>query len=238
MNYVILGASKGLGDAFVKGLPEQGDHVWIVSRSRPVSLAVNDGVHRHWIEADLSSNDSSNRIADALRDEPIDVLIYNAGIWEKEGFEDHYDFEKDDPNDIANIMFVNTTSMILCTQKLLPNLKQSANAKVILIGSADGIENNESKQVTYVASKFGVRGIGNSLRENLRKYEISVTCINPGNIAAAIPYEAGLEKTLSTYKGTKIPVQDIISLVKTITHLSKASCVKEINMPAMLDTSS
>lgn len=164
------------------------------------------------------------------------MLIYNAGIWEKEGYQDHYDFEKDDPRDIADIIHVNTTSAILCTQKLLPNLKKSEKAKIILIGSADGIENSESKQVTYVASKFGVRGIGNSLRENLRKYEIGVTCINPGNIAAEVPYEEGLEKAITTYKGTRIPVQDIVSLVKTIVNLSKASCVKEINMPAMWDT--
>jgi short-subunit dehydrogenase len=236
MNFVIVGASKGLGDALVKGLPEKGDQVWIVSRSRPMSLTLDDGIHRSWIEADLSLSTSSNRIADVVIDEPIDVLIYNAGIWEKEGFQVHYDFEKDDPKDIANIIHVNTTSAIFCIQKLLPNLKKSKNAKIILIGSADGIENNESKQVTYVASKFGVRGIGNSLRENLRKYEIGVTCINPGNIAATIPFEEGLEKTLTTYKGTRIPVQDIVSLIKTITNLSKASCVKEINMPAMLDT--
>ncbi|YCA45627.1 SDR family oxidoreductase [Bacillus sp. JZ8] len=236
MNFVIVGGSKGLGDAFVKGLPEKGDHVWIVSRSRPVSLTLNDGIHRSWFKADLSLSPSSNLIADELKGERIDVLIYNAGIWEKEGWQDHYDFEKDDPKDIANIIYVNTTSAILCTQKLLPNLKKSDNAKIILIGSADGIENNESKQVTYVASKFGVRGIANSLRENLRKHEIGVTCINPGNIAATIPYEEGVEKTLTTYKGTKIPVQDIVSLVKTIAHLSKASCVKEVDMPAMLDT--
>lgn len=236
MNFVILGGSKGLGDAFVKGLPEKGDRVWIVSRSRPMSLTLNDNIHRFWIEADLSLSSSSDTIAEALKDETIDVLIYNAGIWEKDGYQDHYDFEKDDPKDIANIIYLNTTSAILCTQKLLPNLKKSENAKIILIGSTDGIENNESKQVTYVASKFGIRGIGNSLRENLRKYEIGVTCINPGNIAATIPFEEGLEKSLNTYKGKRIPVQDIVSLVKTICNLSKASCVKEINMPAMLDT--
>ncbi|MEI5905973.1 SDR family NAD(P)-dependent oxidoreductase [Bacillus spongiae] len=236
MNYVILGASKGLGDAFVKGLPEQGDHVWGVSRSLPANLSLNDGVNRHWIKSDLSLNNSSNRISDALKGTRIDVLIYNAGIWEKEGFEDHYDFEKDNPQDIANIMFVNTTSMILCAQKLLPNLKQSNNAKIILIGSVDGVDHNSSKQVTYVASKFGVRGISNALRENLRQYEIGVTCINPGNIAATIPYEEGVEKALTTYKGTKIPVQDIVSLVKTIANLSKAACVKEVTMPEMVNT--
>ncbi len=53
-NYIIFGASKGLGDAFVKGLPEPGDKVWIVSRSRPKSLDINDGVQRVWLEADLT----------------------------------------------------------------------------------------------------------------------------------------------------------------------------------------
>jgi short-subunit dehydrogenase len=235
MNFVVLGASRGLGDAFVKGLPETGDRVWVVSRSVPESLSLDDGVNRIWIEADLSLSDSSNRIAEALNDETIDVLIYNAGIWEKEGWQSHYDFEKDDPEEIANIIHVNTTSAILCTQKLLPNLKKSEKAKVFLIGSTDGIENNGSKQVAYVASKFGIRGIASALRESLRKYEIGVTCINPGNIAATIPFEEGAEKAITLYKGTSIPVQDIVSLVKTIAHLSKASCVKEINMPAMMD---
>jgi short-subunit dehydrogenase len=235
MNFVVLGASRGLGDAFVKGLPEKGDRVWVVSRSVPESLSLDDGVNRIWIEADLSLSDSSIRIAETLNDETIDVLIYNAGIWETEGWQSHYDFEKDDPEEIANIIHVNTTSAILCTQKLLPNLKKSEKAKVFLIGSTDGIENNGSKQVAYVASKFGIRGIASALRENLRKYEIGVTCINPGNIAATIPFEEGAEKAITLYKGTSIPVQDIVSLVKTIAHLSKASCVKEINMPAMMD---
>jgi short-subunit dehydrogenase len=235
MNFVVLGGSRGLGDAFVKGLPEKGDRVWVVSRSVPESLSLDDGVNRIWIEADLSLSDSSKRIAEELTDETIDVLIYNAGIWETAGWQSHYDFEKDNPEEIANIIHVNTTSAILCTQKLLPNLKKSEKAKVFLVGSTDGIENNGSNQVTYVASKFGIRGIASALRENLRKYQIGVTCINPGNIAANIPYEEGAEKALTLYKGTSMPVQDIVSLVKTVTQLSKASCVKEINMPAMMD---
>lgn len=235
MNYIILGASRGLGDAFVKGLPEEGDTVWMISRSRPDSLELKDGVRRIWIEADLILKSASQQIAEAVKDVPIDVLIYNAGIWETEGWQSHYNFEKDDPEEIANIIQVNTTSAILCLQKLLPNLKKSANAKVILIGSTDGIENNKSKQPAYVASKFGIRGIAHALRENLREYQIAVTCINPGSLGTGIPYEKGIEKALTHYKGTCIPLQDIVLLVKTITKLSKATCVKEIQMPAMMD---
>lgn len=235
-NYIIFGASKGLGDAFVKGLPNQGDNVWIVSRTQPESLKMTDRVHRFWIKADLSKKDSSQQIADMIQKETIDVLIYNAGIWEKEGFTDHYDFEKDEPDHIVDIMNINVTSAITCIQKLLSNLRKSANAKIILIGSTDGLENAESKQVAYTASKFGLRGVGNALREYVRKDGIGVTCINPGSIAASIPYEEGTDKTISTYHGTRIPVQDLVSLVQCVINLSNASCVKEINVPAMKDT--
>ncbi|GIO05706.1 oxidoreductase [Brevibacillus reuszeri] len=235
-NFIVFGASKGLGEAFVKELPDTGDNVWMVSRSRPESLKLNDGVHRHWIEADLSLSDVSNRITQTINGVTIDVLIYNVGIWESKGFRDGYDFEKDDPEEIAKIINVNITSAITCIQRLLPNLKKSDNAKILLIGSTAGLENNEFTQVSFAASKFGLRGICNSLREHVKKYGIGVTCINPGEIATQIPYEDGIEKVLSAYNGTQIPLQDIVSLVKCVMNLSRASCVKEINIPAMLDT--
>ncbi|CAJ1317319.1 SDR family NAD(P)-dependent oxidoreductase [Paenibacillus nuruki] len=235
-NFIVFGASKGLGEAFVKGLPEKGDRVWVVSRTYPNSLDVEDGIEKYWIEADLAKPDASYLIANTLNDVTIDVLIYNVGIWESKGFRDDYDFEKDDPAEIANIININVTSAITCIQKLLPNLKKSDNAKIFLIGSTAGLEHNDFTQVSFTASKFGLRGIGNSIREHVKKYGIGVTCINPGEIATQIPLEDGIEKVLSTYGGTQIPLQDLISLVKCVMNLSKASCVKEINMPAMLDT--
>lgn len=235
-NFIIFGASKGLGEAFVKGLPEKGDRVWVVSRTYPNSLDVEDGIEKYWIEADLAKPDASYLIANTLNDVTIDVLIYNVGIWESKGFRDDYDFEKDDPAEIANIININVTSAITCIQKLLPNLKKSDNAKIFLIGSTAGLEHNDFTQVSFTASKFGLRGIGNSIREHVKKYGIGVTCINPGEIATQIPLEDGIEKVLSTYGGTQIPLQDLVSLVKCVMNLSKASCVKEINMPAMLDT--
>ncbi|MFD0590171.1 SDR family NAD(P)-dependent oxidoreductase [Paenibacillus sp. GCM10027627] len=234
-SYLVFGASKGLGDAFVRGLPEQGDRVWIVSRSRPGSLDIEDGIQRDWIQADLGQSQASAMIADALKEEMVDVLIYNVGIWEKEGFEDHYDFEKDLPAEISNIIHVNITQTILCIQALLPNLRRSDAGKVVLIGSTAGLDHTNNAQVSFVASKFGLRGIANALREHVRKDKIAVTCINPGELAAEIPYEEGADKAISMYDGTRIPVQDVVSLVKCVVSLSKAANVKEIHMPAITD---
>ncbi|GAA0358936.1 SDR family NAD(P)-dependent oxidoreductase [Bacillus horti] len=234
-NYIIFGASKGLGDAFSKGLPQAGDQVWIVSRTKPRSLDVADGIQRHWLEVDLSNKDHKKSMIGALQGKKIDVLIYNVGIWEKEGFEEHYDFEKDDPEEIANIIHVNLTSTITFIQSLLPSLRAAENGKIILIGSTAGLSNTNNSQVSFVASKFGLRGITNALREHVRKDGIAVTCINPGELAAEISFEEGAEKAIEMYEGTRIPVQDIVSIAKCIVSLSKVSCVKEINIPAITD---
>ncbi|MEK8128738.1 SDR family NAD(P)-dependent oxidoreductase [Paenibacillus filicis] len=234
--YIIFGASRGLGDAFVRGLPEQGDQVWVVSRNRPGSLDIQDGVRRLWIQADLSQPQQAARvISESLQNETIDVLMYNVGIWEKEGFEDHYDFDKDEPAEIANIIQVNMTSTITCIQALLPNLRKSDAGKIILTGSTAGLDHTNNAQVSFVASKFGLRGIAHALREHVRNDRIAVTCMNPGELATEIPYEEGPDKAIEEYGGTRIPVQDIVALVKCVVSLSKAACVKEIHVPAMTD---
>ncbi|MFJ5564957.1 SDR family NAD(P)-dependent oxidoreductase [Lysinibacillus xylanilyticus] len=234
-NFIIFGASQGLGDAFVKGLPTEGDTVWVVSRTRPSSLDLNDGVIRKWLTIDLSSQQHIPALKEALKDVVIDVLIYNVGVWEKRGFEDDYTFDNDEVADIANLININLTSTITYIQALLPNLRQAKSGKIVLIGSTAGLDHSNNAQVSFVTSKFGLRGITNALREHVRKDKISVTCINPGELAAEVAFEEGSEKAIKLYEGTRIPVQDIVAIVQCIINLSPVSCVKEINIPAITD---
>ncbi|MMZ66023.1 short chain dehydrogenase [compost metagenome] len=104
-----------------------------------------------------------------------------------------------------------------------------------MIGSTAGLDHTNNAQVSFVASKFGLRGIANALREHVRKDNIAVTCVNPGELAAEIPFEDGPDKAIAEYDGTRIPVQDIVSIVKCIVSLSKVACVKEIHVPAITD---
>ena len=235
-NILIVGASRGLGDALSRGLPQSGDTAWLVSRGKPQSLTQQDGVNRIWVEADLSSNAASHRIAKALEGQRLDALIYNAGIWESTAFSDDYDFGAIAPIDHERIVQINLLSAIHCIHAVLPHLKQANHAKVILMGSISGVENTSSPEVAYIASKFGVRGITHALREHLRADGIAVSCINPGMIATEVPYEAGIEQALSQFNGTQIPVQDVVAIARCVLSLSHASCVKEIMMPALADT--
>ena len=58
----------------------------------------------------------------------------------------------------------------------------------------------------------------------------------PGMIATEVPYDVGIEQALSQFNATQIPVQDVVAIARCILSLSRASCVKEITMPALADT--
>ena len=232
-NLLILGASRGLGAAFAGYVPDARDTVWLVSRSRPAALDRDDGIRRHWVQADLSLETSAADVRAALGETRLDVLLYNAGIWEKGAFGPGYNFEASPLAETQRLLAVNLSSAILCVQALLPNLRQSDNPKIILIGSTSGLENVQDREVAYVASKFGLRGAAYALRESLRADRIAVTCINPGYFVTEIPYERGVEPVLAETSG--IPMHDLVALVRCLMTLSRGSCVKEIDMPAMRD---
>ncbi len=86
MKLMIIGASRGLGRAFVEGLCAPGDTVIGVSRTRPHGIACPDGVTLQWIEADLSQPTAAADHIAAQAPADIDVLIHNLGIWEDKAF--------------------------------------------------------------------------------------------------------------------------------------------------------
>ncbi|NJM90115.1 MAG: hypothetical protein HC847_26185 [Hydrococcus sp. RU_2_2] len=71
--FAIFGASRGLGEVFHRFVPESGDKVWLVSRSKPV-INLGDGIERVWIEADLSQKSASQIVASAIV--PQDLIAF------------------------------------------------------------------------------------------------------------------------------------------------------------------
>ena len=228
MRFLITGASRGLGEAFARHLPESGDTVYLISRSRPSALEESGGIDYRWIAADLSEAFAAQTISGQISG-PLDVLLHNAGIWESEAFTERYDFEGGTEEDLQRIIQVNLTAPMQITRTLLPALRQSQNPKIILIGSVNGLENAGFPEVAYGASKWGLRGMAHTLREFLRPSQIGVTVINPGSIGERVRDSAG-----NWVAG--IPMEDVIRLVRCVIETSRRSVIKEIDMPAMADT--
>lgn len=235
-NVLIVGASRGLGAALSADVLQAGDTAWLVSRSRPATVDLEDDVARHWLPLDLQAVDAGDRLAAALGDRPLDALIYNAGLWESTAFSAAYDFASTDPAENARIVQVNLQAAIACCQALLPHLRRARAAKVILIGSISAAANAGAPEVAYVASKFGLRGLAQALRAYLRPEGIAVTCLNPGTIATEIPYSDGIEPVLRQFGGCQLPMHDVVAVARCLLALSPAACAREIDLPAIAET--
>jgi NAD(P)-dependent dehydrogenase (short-subunit alcohol dehydrogenase family) len=232
---MIVGASRGLGAAFAADLPEAGDRMLLVSRRRP-DLEERNGVERQWVKADLSRPEAPRLLARAVGRRTLDVLVWSAGIWEKDAFTPRYRFESQPASATRRLVEVNLTAALLGVQALLPALRRSRNPKVVVIASLSGREGTSGREVAFAATNFARRGLVHALRESVRKDRIPVTCINPGTIASVeSPYAAGRQAAIRATKGTMIPMHDLVDLVRAVLRTSRATCVEEIDVPAMAD---
>lgn len=231
--YVVYGVSQGLGRAIIEAVPHRQDRVFGVSRSQPKGLSRTI----EWIKADLSTPQEAVKVVtQSLAQQPVDYVIYNVGIWEARAFTDEYSFERSSPAEIATLINTNITSCILQLQALLNNLKLSANGKVILIGSTWGLENHKGQEVAFSASKYALRGVVHALRETLRPLNIGISILNLGYLATEFDLSHSPEQVIAQSHGQLIPLQDVLLAIRFILATSNATCIKEIDMPAMQDT--
>jgi NAD(P)-dependent dehydrogenase (short-subunit alcohol dehydrogenase family) len=209
-NIVVTGASRGLGLALTRGLAKPGDRVWLISRTEPPAC---EGLRATWIALDLAAPEQLCKASfDAIGDEPIHLLIHSAGIWETESF-DHPPAQA-----LLDILNVNVNSAVLIVRLLERNLR-AGRGNVVFIGSTWGLENSGTGRVAGAASKFGLRGAAHALREYFREAGVRVTCINTGWFSM---------DSFAEGKPRPIPTEDLVELVRCISRLSEATCVKEL----------
>jgi hypothetical protein len=69
----------------------------------------------------------------------------------------------------------------------------------------------------------------------LRKERISVTTLNPGSFTFDGNWDEGPETIVERYNGELMPVHDLVAVARCIVNLTRATAIKEIDIPAMGD---
>jgi 3-oxoacyl-[acyl-carrier protein] reductase len=221
---LVAGASRGIGLAVASHLAPKSH--------RLVALSRTVGSVGEWLSADLSSLSGIERAMEAIGNDVLDALLYMGGTWEINAFTSQYCFEDCSDEDIARVIAVNLVAPIRLVKALLPALRRSNNPKIIFMGALSGRDNFPSREVANSASKFGLRGAVHALREELRSQQIGVTVINPGNVGTPeVLEDLGKDAILG---GNAIPLSDLLSIIDCVLSLSRATCLKEIDVPAML----
>ncbi|SDY38547.1 NAD(P)-dependent dehydrogenase, short-chain alcohol dehydrogenase family [Micromonospora pattaloongensis] len=181
---LVTGGSRGIGLMIARGFAEAGANVIISSRKAEVCEAVAAELSTVGscvaIPADLSSTDGAERLAASVlaRTPRLDVLVNNAGATWGAPLESYPEAAFD------KLWAVNVKAVFRLTTALLPGLRAAASAddpaRVINIGSIDGLRVPWMEVYAYSATKAAVHMLTRSLAHQLASEHITVNAIAPG----------------------------------------------------------
>ena len=195
---LVTGGGQGIGRMIAAGLLSAGADVYLASRkveACEATAADLAGLGRCVaLGADLSSEDGCLELAAAVRArEPrLHILVNNAGATWGAPLEDFPDGAWDRSFDL------NVRAVFNLTRALLPELRAAATdgdpARVINLGSIDGLRVPTLETYAYSASKAAVHHLTRVLARRLGPDGITVNAIAPG------PFESHMMRaTLASF---------------------------------------
>jgi 2-deoxy-D-gluconate 3-dehydrogenase len=182
---LVTGGSRGIGEMIAAGVLAAGAKVYISSRKADVCdataerLAATYGGTCISLPADLSQMSGIESLAARLaeKEDKLDILVNNAGAAWGAPIESFPEVGWD------KVMDTNVKGVFFLTQKLLPLLRKAAAdvpARVINIGSIDGLKSAAFDTFSYGASKAAVHHLTRFLAAHLTKERILCNAIAPG----------------------------------------------------------
>ncbi|MGA2521666.1 MAG: SDR family oxidoreductase [Acidimicrobiales bacterium] len=180
---LVTGGSRGIGKMIATGLVEAGARVYVSSRKADAceATAAELGAvgQSAALPADLSTEPGCRALADALaeREDRLHILVNNAGNTWGAPFEEFDDAAWD------RVLSLNVKGVFHTTKFLTPLLRAGSTAedpaRVINVGSIDGIHVPMLETYSYSASKAAVHHLTRHLARRLAP-EITVNAIAPG----------------------------------------------------------
>lgn len=188
---LVTGASRGIGEAIVKLLSEEGHTVYAGMRTLPINSQNLPNLHP--VLLDVTDEKSiENAVRTVIENEgKMDVLINNAGIM-------FYGSVENVTIEEAQKLFdVNFFGVVRTCQAVLPIMRDQKKGRIIQISSRSGFRPLPSISL-YAASKFALEGLSETMAAQLTPWNIKVTLIEPGPVSTDLdilsPYGSRLSK--------------------------------------------
>jgi len=214
---LVTGASRGIGEQIARVLHRDGATVIGVDVPQAADSLVKltHELAGDYLALDITAHDAPQRIAhQVLRGDlghgGIDIVVHNAGITRDKRLanmaEDRWD----------SVIGVNLTAPERISRELLDQKAIRANGRIVGVASIAGIAGNLG-QTNYAASKAGVIGLVDSLKDELPD-GITVNAVAPGFIetrmTAAVPFatrELGRRLNSLSQGGLPVDVAETIA---------------------------
>jgi NAD(P)-dependent dehydrogenase (short-subunit alcohol dehydrogenase family) len=174
---LVTGASTGIGEATVQHLKMLGfDAVGAVRKDEDAERLEAQGVRTVRIDVTDSAQIAAAR--DSLGDTPLVGLVNNAGIAVAAPLE----FLPVDR--LRQQLEINLIGQMAVTQAFLPALRRG-RGRIVMVSSIGGRVALPLVSA-YNASKFGLEGMSDSLRRELRSQGVDVILVEPGGVKTPI----------------------------------------------------
>ncbi|WP_255660073.1 SDR family oxidoreductase [Pseudonocardia sp. ICBG1293] len=177
---VVTGGTSGIGRMIAGGLAEAGARVYVSSRKADACAGTAAEIGGTGIAADLSSEDECVRLATEVgeHEDRVHLLVNNAGATWGAPLEEFPAHAWD------KVLDLNLKAPFFLTRAFLPLLEAAGSAddpaRVINIGSIDGLRVPELPNYSYSASKAGVHQLTRVLARDLAGRAVTVNAIAPG----------------------------------------------------------
>ncbi len=216
---IVTGASRGLGPYIARALAAEGVNLSLAARSAgDLERVAEDmralGVRAKAVAGDVTLAGDRARLVEATLAEfgRIDILVNNAGI------EVTSHFERQGEEELVQTIDVNLTSAVLLTRQVIPVMLERKAGHVVNMASLAG-KVPVPYSVPYAASKAGLVGFTESLRNEFRKRGVSASVVCPGLVSEAGMYvqmqqDAGVKENFLA--GTVTPKKVASDVVKAI----------------------
>jgi len=178
---VITGGSEGVGAAAARKFADAGANLMLVARNKKnleaIATELRDKTRVEIFSMDVADPDACVDVFKKTEFEfgRIDILVNNAGYHERGGF------ETVSAEDHGNMVDVNLRAPIMLSRLVLPYLRDQGSGAIINVGSLAGRQ-PLADQVTYSATKAGLRIFTYALFEELRGTDIKTALVSPGPI--------------------------------------------------------
>ena len=181
---LVTGASRGIGEAIARRLAEAGANVLCAARrvegvERVAGEIRNAGGTATAVQLDITAADVRDRIKALMEQQPIEILVNNAGITDDDLF------IRMKPEAWTSVLRTNLDSAFHISQEVVKKMIRARWGRVINISSVVGLMGNVG-QANYAASKAGLIGFTKALALEIGSRSVTVNAVAPGFVGTAM----------------------------------------------------
>ena len=239
---VVTGGSSGIGRAVAGALVDLGVRVVVVGMTEERVTAAAEELRacaRQPADVlplilDVRSETDMSHMAEQTLDHfgQVDLLVAAAGVARRPGSQRlvPYPAAQLPTDEWDAILDTNLRGVFLANRAMLPSMLARGSGTIVNVSSSPGGFRGQAFAAAYCASKFGVRGLSQSLAEEVGRQGIRVHVIFPDAIDTPLLDRS----TLAARLGTPLPPERVADLVISLwTQPGDSRLVEPVLLPAI-----